>query len=95
MKDRPDIQRILRIIEMEGIFDYFHSMEKRELCHNDRDLLQRLVSYYASPLWRQDYEADERGELPKGLKRGILSQDALYDFLTDHFPRGDSVGVEE
>ena len=29
----------------------------------------------------KDYEADERGELPPDLKRGVLSQDALYDLL--------------
>ena len=28
-----------------------------------------------------DYEADERGELPPDLKRGVLSQDALYNLL--------------
>ena len=28
-----------------------------------------------------DYEADERGELPAELKRSVLSQDGLFDFL--------------
>ena len=37
--------------------------------------------YYTSGEWREDYEADERGELPPDLKRGVLSQDALYDLL--------------
>ena len=31
----------------------------------------------------EDYEADERGELPPDLKRGVLSQDALYDLLEE------------
>ena len=31
--------------------------------------------------YHEDYEADERGELPPDLKRGVLSQDALYDLL--------------
>lgn len=36
---------------------------------------------YESGEWREDYEADERGELPPNMKRGVLSQDALYDLL--------------
>ncbi len=51
-----------------------------------REQLRTLIRYYESPLWRQDYEADERGELPKDLKRGVLSQDGLYDFLTEIKP---------
>ena len=34
-------------------------------------------------MWRKDYEADEAGTLPAGLKRGVLSQDALYDLLCE------------
>ena len=29
--------------------------------------------------WREDYEANERGEIPPDLTRGVLSQDALFD----------------
>ena len=36
-----------------------------------------LKEYYESGLWLSDYEADERGELPADLKRGVLSQDGL------------------
>ena len=31
----------------------------------------------------QDYQMDERGELPKGLKRGVLSEDGVYHLLTE------------
>ena len=41
-----------------------------------------MSSSMDSGQWLRDYEADERGELPVGLKRGVLSQDALYDLLT-------------
>lgn len=44
---------------------------------------EELISYYDSGLWLQDYEADERGELPVDLKRGVLSQDGLYQLLCD------------
>ena len=33
---------------------------------------------------RKDYEADEEGKLPADLKRGILSEDALFDLLEDN-----------
>ena len=50
---------------------------------HDPEKLRILEAYYTSGAWREDYEADERGELPSDLKRGILSQDALYDLLED------------
>ena len=43
----------------------------------------KKYDYYTSGLWRDDYEADERGELPPDLKRGVLSQDALYNLLSE------------
>ena len=46
-----------------------------------RELLQRLTQYYECGLWLQDYELDEKGLLPQSLKRGVLAQDAVYDFL--------------
>lgn len=39
-----------------------------------------LMRYYGGE-WRQDYEDDEAGKIPKDLKRGVLSQDAVYDLL--------------
>ena len=47
-----------------------------------REMIQVLAAYYSGS-WRADYEADEAGKLPDDLKRGVLSQDALYDLLTD------------
>ena len=44
---------------------------------------EALKEYYESGLWLSDYEADERGELPSDLKRGVLSQDGLYNLLND------------
>lgn len=44
---------------------------------------EALKEYYESGLWLSDYEADERGELPADLKRGVLSQDGLYNLLND------------
>ena len=32
----------------------------------------------------EDFEADEAGLLPKDLKRGVLSEDAVYGLLSDY-----------
>ena len=48
-----------------------------------RDNYKALKKYMDSGKWLKDYEADEKGELPPDLKRGVLSQDGLYDLLQD------------
>lgn len=42
-----------------------------------------LEQYLGSDAWFAHLAADERGELPSDLCRGVLSQDALYDLLQD------------
>nr|AHF25631.1 GCN5-like N-acetyltransferase [uncultured bacterium Contigcl_24] len=43
--------------------------------------LQKLEKYYVSSDWKEDYAADEAGLVPKNLKRGVLSQDAVCNLL--------------
>lgn len=45
--------------------------------------LQAVRSYYESPLWLQDLDADQAGELPpcSQLPRGVLSEDGVDDLL--------------
>ena len=45
--------------------------------------LAALDAYYGSRDWLGDLEDDARGRLPADLKRGVLSQDEIYDLLTD------------
>lgn len=40
-----------------------------------------LMNYYGGD-WLKDYDDDEAGKIPKDLKRGVLSQDGVYDLLT-------------
>ena len=47
--------------------------------------VQELAAYYESEAWREDFEADEAGRLPAGLKRGVLSEDGVYDVLSGHY----------
>lgn len=43
-----------------------------------------LEEYYGSDNWMADFDADRAGEFPVDLKRGVLSEDAVYDLITDH-----------
>jgi hypothetical protein len=42
-----------------------------------------LNEYYGSEDWKSDFAADEAGLLPSGLKRGVLSEDAVWNMLSD------------
>ena len=44
----------------------------------------KLENYYGSSKWMDDFEADEAGKIPADLKKGVLSEDAVYDLLTYH-----------
>ena len=78
-----------RIKKMESYLDesaaavaeLSEALEKYEKVQNK---YYKLADYYGSRKWMDDYEADEAGKLPGDLKRGVLSEDAVYDLLTDH-----------
>ena len=42
---------------------------------------EQLAAYYGSDDWKLDFAADEAGLLPKDLKRGVLSEDGIYNAL--------------
>ena len=43
--------------------------------------IKELSDYYFSRQWMADYDADNRGEIPQNLKRGVLSEDAAYNII--------------
>ena len=43
-----------------------------------------LSKYYGSELWKLDFAADEAGKLPPDLKRGVLSEDGIWNLLPDY-----------
>ena len=43
--------------------------------------MAELEAYYTSGLWLRDYEDDCAGKLPRDLKRGVMSEDAVFDLL--------------
>lgn len=74
---------IERIRQMERYFDMLQNTAPHAL-RGDPSLqtaLRTLIQYYENGQWLKDYQLDEQGLLPQGLKRGVLSQDALYDLL--------------
>ena len=50
-----------------------------------QDDVKELAAYYEDDDWREDFEADEAGKLTKDLKRGVLSEDGIYDVLSGHY----------
>ena len=46
--------------------------------------IAELSKYYSSELWKMDYAADEAGHLPPNLKRGVLSEDGIWNLLADY-----------
>ena len=54
--------------------DYVESLED----------VRALESYYGSEEWKKDLADDEAKKLPKDLKRGVLSEDAIWNMLEDN-----------
>ena len=43
-----------------------------------------LSDYYGSDMWKQDFADDEAGRLPQDLKRGVLSEDGIWNLFEDN-----------
>ena len=77
-----------RIIHMEQIMDRTSAAVRTVNEALDRfEAMQKelddLIRYYESPQWMADFEADSAGLIPKDLKRGVLSEDGVYDLLEE------------
>lgn len=64
-----------RVSQLRSSLDSFSEGQKR---------YARLIDYYGSSQWMKDYEADEAGKLPADLKRGVLSEDGVYDLILEY-----------
>jgi hypothetical protein len=74
-----------RICRMERYFDRVQEAAKDGAALETpavREMLEDLIRYYENGQWLADYRLDEEGGLPTELKRGVLSQDGLYDLLS-------------
>ena len=71
------LDRIAPVLEnLEEALDAFEGIQ---------DDVKELSAYYEEDDWREDFEADEAGKLPADLKRGVLSEDGIYDVLSEHY----------
>ncbi len=80
--------QLARIKQMEQAMDQLLKAEKAmnaalDAMHSAHPLVKDLNAYYGGE-WRQDFEDDEAGLLPKNLKRGVLSEDGLWNALSDY-----------
>ena len=83
-----DMTQIERIKEMERRMDKASAAVTQlsaalNQYEEAQDALNSLSEYYGSDEWKQDFADDEAGLLPKDLKRGVLSEDALWNLLED------------
>lgn len=81
-------ERVERIREMEECLSRCVEASDRlsAACRQWKEIAEEsrtLEQYYLWGEWREDYEADERGELPDDLIRGVLSEDEVYDYISD------------
>ena len=83
------MDQIERIKEMEACLDVSEEAIRKlsEALASFKDIQPqylKLCNYYSSDQWVEDYEDDENGRLPTDLKRGVLSQDTIYDLITEN-----------
>jgi hypothetical protein len=83
------MEQIKRIKRMERKLNRVSRAVKRLSAALDeytgvQDDIRELEAYYGSEVWKQDFADDEKGLLPTNLKRGVLSEDAIWNVLTDN-----------
>lgn len=77
-----------RIAFMSDTYDKLRKLVS-ELAEKTEELdalipeVEKLQEYQESGKWQQDFEADERGEISLEVNRSVLSEDGLYDLLSD------------
>ena len=82
-------EQITRIRQMERRLNTALAAVKRLTTALDKweaaqEAIAALDEYYGSDMWRQDLADDEAGLLPEGLKRGVLSEDGIWNMLSDY-----------
>jgi hypothetical protein len=83
------MEQIRRIEQMEqrldrasaAVMELSAALDKMEAAADD---LKLLDAYYGSEEWRNDLDADNAGLLPPTLKRGVLSEDGIWNMLADY-----------
>ncbi len=81
-------KQLARIRQMERHLNRVTAAVKRlevalDKWEDAQEAIAALNEYYGSDLWKQDLADDEAGRLPADLKRGVLSEDGIWNILTD------------
>ena len=82
------MEQIERIKAMERCLDrvsqaVMHFSAALDEYVDAQDALRQLSDYYGSDAWKHDFADDSAGLLPPDLKRGVLSEDAVWNLLED------------
>ena len=80
------MEQIERIRAMEARLDAARSAvlmleQALETYQDAKSSIRALGDYLASDAWREDFAADEAHRLPADLRRGVLSEDGIYNLL--------------
>ena len=80
------MNQIERIEYMENLLDFVRETRKEQHINSEKsariqEAIRILADYYGSKEWKQDFADDETGRLPKDLKRGVLSEDGIWNLL--------------
>ena len=88
-----------RINEMEDILD--KAVQKMDVLEEKmaeyeafQPEIRKLEAYYTSPQWKEDFAADEAGAYPESLKRGVLSEDGIWNVLERNKELRERIGGE-
>lgn len=78
------------ITRMEDILDQHQQklIQLRELLDDlklHKGDYRKLMDYYYSEQYRQDLEDDDNGLIDPHLKRGVLSEDAIYNLIAYNY----------
>ena len=64
----------------EAVTELSAALEKYQAA---QEAIATLSAYYGSDEWKQDFSDDEAGLLPADLKRGVLSEDGIWNLLAE------------
>ena len=77
-----------RIEEMEKHFEVASNVAAKLSATLDdfvqiQESIKALETYYGSKEWKKDFRDDKKGLLPPDLKRGVLSEDGIWNLLEE------------
>ena len=79
---RAGAEQIARVEHYELLLDeLLAALREPKTLSARRETAEALAAYYASEAWKEDFAADEAGRFPATLKRGVLSEDEIYNAL--------------